>query len=158
VIPQDRLREALVLDWTVRDNVALGRQRSLARAQYAEAARDVIARFDVRPANADAAAGMLSGGNQQKIVVGRALLSDPKLVVAYQPTRGIDIGAAALVQSRLIEARNSGVGVLLISFELDEIFALADRVLVMAGGRFVGTFTREAIDRGRIGALMAGHT
>ncbi|HTJ25520.1 MAG TPA: ATP-binding cassette domain-containing protein [Candidatus Limnocylindria bacterium] len=157
VIPQDRLREALVLDWNVRDNVVLGRQRTLPIAKHADAARTVIERFDVRPPDQEAIVGMLSGGNQQKIVVGRALTSEPRLVVAYQPTRGIDIGAAALVQSRLIEARNAGVGVLLISFELDEIFALADRVLVLANGRFVGTFEREAIDRGRIGALMAGH-
>jgi ABC-type uncharacterized transport system ATPase subunit len=85
----------------------------------------------------------LSGGNQQKIVVGRALAGAPKLVVAYQPTRGIDIGAAALVQSRLIEARNAGAGVLLISFELDEIFACADRVLVLARP-FAGEFSRDA--------------
>jgi len=156
VIPQDRRHEALVLDWTVRDNVALGRQRSLPPRAYAEAAREVIARFDVRPPNPDTIAGALSGGNQQKIVVGRTLASAPKLVVAYQPTRGIDVGAAALVQSRLIEARNAGAGVLLISFELDEIFACADRVLVIAGGRFVGAFDRASVDRGRIGALMAG--
>jgi ABC-type uncharacterized transport system ATPase subunit len=98
----------------------------------------------------------LSGGNQQKVVVGRVLGAAPKLVIAYQPTRGIDVGAATLVQSRLIEARNAGVAVLLISFELDEIFALADRVLVMSGGAFAGSFERAEIDRGRIGALMAG--
>jgi simple sugar transport system ATP-binding protein len=135
----------------------LGRQRSLAPAQYAAAAREVIERFDVRPPNADAIVDQLSGGNQQKLVVGRMLAGAPRLVVAYQPTRGIDIGAAALVQSRLIEARNAGAGVLLISFELDEIFACADRVLVIAGGRFVGAFERANIDRGRIGTLMAGH-
>ncbi len=156
VIPQDRRGEALVLDWSVRDNVALGRQRTLAPARYGEAARAVIAAFDVRPPDPDAIAGALSGGNQQKLVVGRTLAAAPKLIVAYQPTRGIDIGAAALVQSRLIEARNAGAGVLLISFELDEIFALADRVLVLSRGRFVGAFDRAAIDRGRIGALMAG--
>lgn len=157
VIPQDRRGEALVLDWTVRDNVALGRQRTLPLRAFDGAARDVIERFDVRPPNADAAVSGLSGGNQQKIVVGRALAGTPKLVVAYQPTRGIDVGAAALVQSRLIEARNAGAGVLLISFELDEIFACADRVLVIANGTFVGTFERADVDRGRIGALMAGH-
>jgi simple sugar transport system ATP-binding protein len=157
VIPQDRRHEALVLDWNVRDNVVLGRQRTLARSQYADAAREVIERFDVRPPDPDAIVGALSGGNQQKIVVGRTLAAQAKLVVAYQPTRGIDIGAAALVQSRLIEARNAGVGVLLISFELDEIFACADRVLVIANGKFAGSFDRAAIDRGRIGALMAGH-
>ena len=158
VIPQDRLGEALVLDWTVRDNVVLGRQRMLPRVKYGDAAREVITAFDVRPANPDAIVGMLSGGNQQKIVVGRALSSAPRFVLAYQPTRGIDIGAAALVQSRLIEARNAGVGILLISLELDEIFALSDRVLVLADGRFVGAFARDEIDRGRIGALMAGET
>jgi len=157
VIPQDRLREALVLDWSVRDNAALGRQRTLPLARFDAAAREIIERFDVRPPNPGAIVGALSGGNQQKIVVGRALLGAPRLLVAYQPTRGIDIGAAALVQSRLIEARNAGVGVLLISFELDEIFACADRVLVISDGRFVGTFAHDEIDRGRIGALMAGH-
>lgn len=157
VIPQDRLREALVLDWTVRDNAALGRQRTLPLARFDAAAREIIERFDVRPPNPDAIVGALSGGNQQKIVVGRALLGAPRLLIAYQPTRGIDVGAAALVQSRLIEARNAGVGVLLISFELDEIFACADRVLVISDGRFVGSFAQGEIDRGRIGALMAGH-
>jgi simple sugar transport system ATP-binding protein len=157
VIPQDRRHEALVLDWNVRDNVVLGRQRALSIARYGDAAREVIERFDVRPPDQNAVVGQLSGGNQQKIVVGRTLTSAPKLVVAYQPTRGIDIGAAALVQSRLIEARNAGAGVLLISFELDEIFACADRVLVIANGTFVGAFDRATIDRGRIGALMAGH-
>jgi general nucleoside transport system ATP-binding protein len=156
VIPQDRRHEALILDWNVRDNVVLGRQRTLPRAGYEAAAREVIDRFDVRPPDPGAIVGMLSGGNQQKIVVGRLLAGDPKLVVAYQPTRGIDVGASALVQSRLIEARNAGAGVLLISFELDEIFACADRVLVIAGGAFVGSFDRAAIDRGRVGALMAG--
>jgi ABC-type uncharacterized transport system ATPase subunit len=157
VIPQDRRGEALVLDWNVRDNAVLGRQRALALGAYGDAAREVIERFDVRPPDANAIVGQLSGGNQQKIVVGRTLAGAPKLVVAYQPTRGIDIGAAALVQSRLIEARNAGAGVLLISFELDEIFACADRVLVIAGGTFAGTFDRASVDRGRIGALMAGH-
>ena len=157
VIPQDRRHEALVLSWNVIDNVVLGRQRALARANYADAAREVIELFDVRPPDPQAIAGALSGGNQQKIVVGRTLTAQPKLVVAYQPTRGIDIGAAALVQSRLIEARNAGAGVLLISFELDEIFACADRVLVIANGTFAGEFDRANIDRGRIGALMAGH-
>jgi len=164
VIPQDRRNEALVLGWSVADNVALGRHRGaplrrgavLDRGAVLTAARDVIERFDVRPPEPNAIVDLLSGGNQQKIVVGRALAADPKLVVAYQPTRGIDVGAAALVQSHLIEARNAGVAVLLISFELDEIFALADRILVMYRGRIAGTFARAEVDRARIGALMAG--
>ena len=118
----------------------------------------MIERFDVRPPDANAIVGQLSGGNQQKLVVGRALAGAPRLVVAYQPTRGIDVGAAALVQSRLIEARNAGVGVLLISFELDEIFALADRVLVhLAAAASSARSSAARVDRGRIGALMAGH-
>lgn len=164
VIPQDRRSEALVLDWNIIDNVALGRQRrpplrhgvTLDRAVAQRFAADVIERFDVRPANPKAIVGALSGGNQQKLVVGRALADEPKLIVAYQPTRGIDIGAATLVGSRLIEARNAGAAVLLISFELDEIFALADRIYVMFGGTLAGEFDRAAIDRGRIGTLMAG--
>lgn len=166
VIPQDRLHEALVLDWSIVENVALGRQRRaplqrrgvIDRGVARAYATDVIERFDVRPPVASAIVGSLSGGNQQKVVVGRALAGEPRLIVAYQPTRGVDIGAATLLQSRLIEARNVGAAVLLISFELDEIFALADRVLVMFGGAFVGEFARAQIDRGRIGALMAGGT
>ena len=163
-IPQDRHTEALVLDWSVADNAALGQQRALRaglvrdRAAIATFAQSIVERYDVRPTDTGARIGALSGGNQQKVIVGRALESDPRFVLAYQPTRGIDIGAAALVQSRLIEARNRGVAVLLVSFELDEIFALADRVLVMYGGRIVGAFERGALDRTRIGALMAGAT
>jgi ABC-type uncharacterized transport system ATPase subunit len=117
-------------------------------AERARAARSdrTLRRAAARP---QAIVDALSGGNQQKVVVGRALGAHPKLIVAYQPTRGIDVGAATLVQSRLIEARNAGVAMLLISFELDEIFALADRVLVMSGGKFVGAFERANIDRGR---------
>jgi simple sugar transport system ATP-binding protein len=163
VIPQDRGREGLVLPWSIAENVALGDQgRAFARhgcidhRAVRERARNVVESFDVRTPSIDTPAAFLSGGNQQKVVVGRVLLGDPALVLAYQPTRGIDVGAAALLQSRLIEARNAGVAVLLISFELDEIFALADRILVLYRGRVSGTFTRAQFDRGRVGTLMAG--
>ena len=89
-------------------------------------------------------------------MVGRALACEPKFLVAYQPTRGVDIGAAALLQSRLIEARNAGAAVLLVSFELDEILELSDRVLVMYRGKVAGEFERASFDRAHIGALMAG--
>ena len=164
IIPQDRHREGLVLNWSIVDNTVLGRQRLpsarrgiLVDRRSARADAEAIAqRFDVRAASLDVAAGTLSGGNQQKIVVGRSLRGDPDFVLAYQPTRGIDVGAAALVQSRLIEARNAGAAILLISFELDEILALADRVLVMYRGAIAGEFSGANIDRGRIGNLMAG--
>ncbi len=164
IVPQDRHREGLVLNWSIVENAMLGRQhlpeshrgmlldRSVARAD----AEAISKRFDVRASSLEVPARTLSGGNQQKIVVGRALLGDPQFVLAYQPTRGIDVGAAVLVQSRLIEARNAGSAILLISFELDEILALADRVLVMYRGSIVAQLDGARIDRGRIGELMAG--
>ncbi|MEO6914042.1 MAG: ATP-binding cassette domain-containing protein [Candidatus Baltobacteraceae bacterium] len=164
IIPQDRLKEALVLNWSIVENAILGRQRNPGvhrgilldhRAARADA-QSIVERFDVRAASLDVAAKTLSGGNQQKLVVGRALHGEPRFVLAYQPTRGIDVGAAALVQSRLVEARNRGAAILLISFELDEILTIADRVLVLYRGRIVGRFERSAIDRSAIGRLMAG--
>ena len=164
IIPQDRHREGLVLGWSIVDNAILGRQHLegtgrgvlLDRAAARADAQTIVQSLDVRAASLDVAAGTLSGGNQQKIVVGRALLSNPQFVLAYQPTRGIDVGAAALVQSRLIEARNAGTAILLISFELDEILALADRVIVLYRGAIAGSFAGNEIDRARIGRLMAG--
>jgi general nucleoside transport system ATP-binding protein len=164
VIPQDRQFEALILNWSLVDNTLLGRQHrkaarrglTLDRVRARHDAESVRERFDVRAATLDVAVRTLSGGNQQKLVVGRALIDDPDLVLAYNPTRGIDIGAAALVQSRLIEARNRGAAVLLISFELDEILALADHVIVMYRGAVLGSFDRAHFDRVEIGRLMAG--
>ncbi|MDE2483208.1 MAG: ABC transporter ATP-binding protein [bacterium] len=164
VIPQDRHREALVMPWSIVENVMLGRQHrpelrrgaTLDRAHARADAQRIQERFDVRAATLDVPVRTLSGGNQQKIVVGRALIDDPNVVLAYNPTRGIDVGAAALVQSRLMQARNDGAAVLLISFELDEILALADRIAVMYRGRIVGEFERTNVDRGAIGRLMAG--
>ncbi|MHB1550482.1 MAG: ABC transporter ATP-binding protein [Vulcanimicrobiaceae bacterium] len=164
IIPQDRNKEALVMNWSIVDNALLGRQhtsrvrhgllldRSVARAD----AQVIVDRLDVRCATLDVAVKTLSGGNQQKLVVGRSLFGEPRFVLAYNPTRGIDVGAAALVQSRLIEARNGGAAVLLISFELDEILAVADRILVMYRGAIVGEFERANVDRATIGRLMAG--
>ena len=164
MIPQDRGREALIADWSIAENAILGRQRSrtFARAgtiDIAAAKRyagEMIERYDVRPADPNARCGALSGGNQQKIVVGRALAGKPRIVVAYGPTRGIDIAAATRVQSALLDARNAGAAVLLISFELDEILAIADRVIVLHAGRIAGSVARGDLDRASIGALMTG--
>ncbi|MFN2448220.1 MAG: ABC transporter ATP-binding protein, partial [Candidatus Baltobacteraceae bacterium] len=164
IIPQDRQREALVLDWSIVENVVLGRQHLAANrkgmlldgAAARANANAVIERLDVRAASPDVAVKTLSGGNQQKVVVGRALLDEPPIILAYQPTRGIDVGAAALVQSRLIEARNAGAAIVLVSFELDELLALSDRILVFYRGTIAGTFARGEFDRGKIGELMAG--
>jgi simple sugar transport system ATP-binding protein len=163
-IPQDRRREGLVLSWNLADNAILGdhgrvpfARRGLREARAADAfARDLVQRFDLRTRSIRARAATLSGGNQQKLVVGRALAHEPALIVAYQPTRGVDVAAAALVQSRLIEARNAGAAVLLAGFDLDELLALADRLFVMYRGAFVAEFARADFERGRIGAAMAG--
>jgi ABC-type uncharacterized transport system ATPase subunit len=163
-IPQDRRREGLVLSWSVSDNVVLGDH---GRAPFARGAtrdlvatdalaREIVERFDVRTPSLRTRVELLSGGNQQKLVVGRALSRDPKLILAYRPTRGIDIGAAALVQSHLIDARNAGRAILLVSFELDEIIALSDRILVLYRGTIAAEFARDDFDRTRIGAAMAG--
>ena len=164
VIPQDRQHEALVMPWTLVDNAVLGRQRlpgirrgaAIDRSRARADAAWIAQHFDVRTTSLDVPVRTLSGGNQQKLVVGRALIDEPRLIIAYNPTRGIDVGAAALVQSRLIQARNRGAAVLLISFDLDEILTLADRVLVLYRGTFAGSFTREAFDRAAIGRMMAG--
>jgi ABC-type uncharacterized transport system ATPase subunit len=164
VIPQDRHKEALVMDWSIIDNVLLGRQHraqarrgmTIDRVRARADAATIVERYDVRAASLDVAVKTLSGGNQQKIVVGRALIDAPELVLAYNPTRGVDVGAAALVQSRLMQARNNGAAVLLISFDLEEILTLADRILVMYRGKNAGEFDRENVDRMKIGCLMAG--
>ncbi len=163
-IAGDRQREGLVLAWSVAENAALGDQSRaemrrgalVDRGARERRARAIVAEFDVRPPSITSRVAALSGGNQQKIVVGRALGFAPQIVVAYAPTRGIDIGAAALVHARLLEARNAGVGILLVSFELDELFMLADRLLVLCNGSIVHACARAEFDRARIGAFMAG--
>jgi simple sugar transport system ATP-binding protein len=164
VIPQDRHREGLVMNWSIVENAILGRQHlpgirngvTIDRTRARADAQWIVDNFDVRAASLDVAVKTLSGGNQQKIVVGRALIDKPPFVLAYNPTRGIDVGAAALVQSRLMQARNEGAAILLISFELDEILTLADRILVMYRGRVLGSFDRNEVDRAAIGRMMAG--
>ena len=163
-IPRDRQREGLVLDWTLAENLALGDQRRrplrrglfFDRAAARARARDVTARFDVRAPSLEARASALSGGNQQKLLAGRALAVRPRLLLACEPTRGIDVGAAALLRSRVIEARNAGVAVLLVSLELDELFELADRIVVLFRGARAGEFARDGFDRARGGAALAG--
>jgi ABC-type uncharacterized transport system ATPase subunit len=164
VIPQDRHVEGLVLNFTIADNAILGRQDVrgvrngllLDRVRARNDAKNIVERFDVRTPSVDVLVRTLSGGNQQKLLVGRSLIDQPRFLLAYNPTRGIDVGATALVQSRLLEARNGGTAILLISFELDEVLALSDRVLVMYRGKIVGSFERTNLDRGKIGRLMAG--
>ena len=164
-VPEDRRAEGLVLAFTVADNFILGKQdhapfshRGVLDSDVISANGDRLAKeFDVRPPNARAIVGNLSGGNQQKVVLGRELSEQPKLIVVNQPTRGLDIGSTEYVWERLLEQRGRGCGVLLISSELDEIRALSDRIAVMFEGRIVATLPAADATEERLGLLMAGH-
>jgi simple sugar transport system ATP-binding protein len=115
-----------------------------------------VEQYDVRPGRLDVTAASLSGGNQQKLVVARELAADPGLLLASQPTRGVDIGAIEFIHDKILELRARGAGVLLISSELDEVLKLSDRLLVMYRGRVVGAFSRGEFDEKVISRLMAG--
>jgi simple sugar transport system ATP-binding protein len=164
-VPEDRRIEGLVLPFTVADNFILGKQDRMPYARRGVLQRDAIAKdgdrlakeFDVRPPNPGAIVGTLSGGNQQKVVLGREISEQPKLIVISQPTRGLDIAATEYVHERLLEQRARGCGILLISSELDEIRALSDRIAVMFEGKIVATLDAKDADEQRLGLLMAGH-
>jgi simple sugar transport system ATP-binding protein len=165
-IPEDRQRRALVAEMTLEENVALGRQ---AVAPFARGplidfsgrrarAMTLLEANDVRPRDPLLRVGTLSGGNQQKLVVARELDSAPKVLVVVQPTRGLDIAAVEAVRSRLLAERARGCAVLLVSLDLDEVLALADRVLVMFEGVLTDALDRGAFDEPRIGRSMLGVT
>jgi simple sugar transport system ATP-binding protein len=163
-VPEDRRERGLVLPYTVADNLILGMEssRQFSRAgllnfrRILSWARDLVGRFDVRPPRPDLPVGNLSGGNQQKVVLAREFSENPALLVAAQPTRGLDVGAAQFVHERLVEKRDQGTAILLISAELDEILALADRIAVIYEGRIMGTFEAGEADEDQIGLLMTG--
>jgi general nucleoside transport system ATP-binding protein len=164
-VPDDRSDEGLVLDLPVYENAALRRERRadvrgrglLSPRRMREHARSVVEASDVRPASVDARAGALSGGNQQKLLVGRELADDPRVLVVSQPTRGVDIAASRAIHRRLLAARDAGRAVLLNSLDLDEIKLLSDRILVMFDGQIVGELARGAATDEALGLLMAGH-
>jgi simple sugar transport system ATP-binding protein len=164
VIPGDRHHEALLLDRPVRENFLLGLQRnaSFSRAGFlnpgnlTQAATRAMEVYDVRPRDLAIPAGRLSGGNQQKLVVAREFERRPGVLIAAQPTRGVDVGAIEFIHSRIVRARDEGAGILLISFELDEILALSDRILVMYEGRMVAEFTRGEVSECDLGLKMGG--
>ncbi len=164
-VPEDRRAEGLVLAFTVADNFILGKQdhapfsrRGVLVNEAIRANGDRLAtEFDVRPPNARAIVANLSGGNQQKVVLGRELCEEPRLIVISQPTRGLDIGSTEYVWERLLEQRARGCAVLLVSSELDEIRALSDRIAVLFEGRVVATLPAAQATEERLGLLMAGH-
>jgi simple sugar transport system ATP-binding protein len=155
-IPEDRHRDAVVLPFSLTENAAIrnsGIRRGVIRwAREAERVRELMTSFDVRATGPAAAIQTLSGGNQQKFVLARELSDNPRLIIAENPTRGLDIRASAFVRQQLRSARDSGVAVVLYSSDLDEIIDLADRVLVVHAGRV----SEVALDRTMIGAAMLG--
>ncbi len=163
-IPEDRHRRGLVLPMTVWENVILGhhyRHEFVAHGLLNRPAIDAfveteIAEFDIRLANAEVPAYALSGGNQQKVIVAREFSFAPKVLIAAQPTRGLDIGATEFVERRLLEARAAGMAVLLVSANLEEVLTLADRVGVMYGGEVVAEFPRGAATPAELGLYMTG--
>ena len=120
-----------------------------------EHAAVMVKEFDIRPHDPEYLAGGLSGGNQQKVILAREVDRDPKVMLAIQPTRGLDIGAIEFVRSKLVEERSKGKAVLLISTDLDEIRSLSDRILVIHGGRFMGEVSAD-VDISTLGLMMAG--
>lgn len=163
-IPEDRHRTAIFERMSVTDNAVAeeagrpqfsrwGLRRRGETRRFAEA---LVSDFDVRLGSVEQSIGSLSGGNQQKVVLGRALSRDPRLIIAVQPTRGLDIGATAFLQSRLLERRAAGAAVLLISTELDEVLALSDRIVVLFKGQVTGVVERAQFSVEKLGLMMAG--
>jgi len=161
-VPEDRQRQGLVLPFDIRENAVLGRLErcgpgTLVRPAVLQArAETMIGDFDIRPPVADRPAGVLSGGNQQKVVVARETAENPPILLLGQPTRGVDIATIALIHSRIIELRNRGCALLLVSADLDEIFALSDRIVTLCSGRLAGPLETRSADRSVVGMMMAG--
>ena len=164
-VPEDRQRMGLVIPFSARESAILGCQDEpdlqrrglrLRRAAVAASFRRQAAEYDVRPPDGVLPTSAFSGGNQQKIVLARELDRDPDLLLVGQPTRGVDIGAIEFIHRRLVALRDAGKAVLLVSVELDEILALADRILVMHDGRIVGEVPQAAATERAIGLMMAG--
>jgi ABC-type uncharacterized transport system ATPase subunit len=162
-VPQDRLAEGLIADFSIIENLALddpqlqrGWLRPISRKKLLARTNEVLETYDVRSSGPKARARQLSGGNQQKVVLARALSSQPRLVIASHPFRGLDIGASAFVRDTLLAARDGGAGILLISPDLDEVLSLADTICVMRSGSIVATIPADAAERHEVGRLMLG--
>jgi ABC-type uncharacterized transport system ATPase subunit len=163
-VPEDRLRVGVVGSFSAEDNAILGyharphynRGGFLARHVIREDCQSKMASFDVRPPNPSLRITAFSGGNQQKIVLAREIDCGPSILIVGQPTRGVDIGAIEFIHRRLVELRDAGKAVLVVSVELDEIMGLSDRILVMAGGEIVGEVAGAGATEEALGLLMAG--
>jgi simple sugar transport system ATP-binding protein len=162
-VPEDRSVDGLVKEFSIAENLMLDRSHSapfvaggtVQRRALDEFAREKITEFDIRTQGPQQAAGRLSGGNQQKVVLARELSRELSLFVAAQPTRGVDVGSIEFIHTRIVATRDSGIPVIVISTELDEATALADRIMVMYRGKVVGIVPGDT-PRETLGLMMAG--
>ena len=165
-VPEDRQRSGLVTAFSAAENAILGYQGDpafragpfLSPARIEAHARTAFAAYDVRPPDPALKTAKFSGGNQQKIVLAREIERHPRVLLVGQPTRGVDIGAIEFIHRRLVELRDAGVAILLVSVELEEVMALSDRILALCGGRITGERAAERADERELGLLMAGVT
>ena len=163
-IPEDRQKRGLILEYPVKDNLILenvhnepfSTKGKLNFKNIDENANELVEKFDIRPRDINQKAQSLSGGNQQKVIIAREISNNPDVLIASQPTRGLDVGAIEFIHQYLVELRNNNKAVLLISFELDEIMDLSDRILVIFDGKIVGEKDPKETDEFEIGRLMAG--
>jgi simple sugar transport system ATP-binding protein len=164
-IPEDRYATGLIADMSVWENLIAERYRSDAMQRFGFFRRNaalayadaIIAEYDVRCPSPHMTTRLLSGGNMQKLILGRTLSHDPRLIVANQPTRGLDVGAVSFVRERLLEAKERGAGILLISEDLDELLDLSDHLVVMFEGRTSTPLRHEEGSIRKLGLMMAGH-
>ncbi len=164
-IPEDRQKRGLILSLPLTDNFVVKeyyrepfrRGALLNKDEIKDYSQKIIDEYDVRSGEGiSSLAGMLSGGNQQKAIIGREITADPKLLIAVQPTRGLDVGAIEFIHRRLVAHRDEGNAVLLVSFELDEIFNLSDRIAVINAGRLIDTVQTSETDEYAVGLMMTG--
>ncbi|MBN1499614.1 MAG: ABC transporter ATP-binding protein [Spirochaetes bacterium] len=163
-IPEDRQKHGLVMNFNVAENMILenysknpfSKNGILNFNAIKKYANDLIAKFDVRPDDPYHKAGSLSGGNQQKVIIAREVSNDPDVLIAAQPTRGLDVGAIEFVHKSLVDQRNRGKAVLLVSLELDEIMNVSDRIAVIYEGKVAGVIDAKGADENEIGLMMAG--
>jgi len=161
-VPEDRSTQGLVRPMSVLHNFSLASLSWLSRGGFIDRAaeetlaRDGVARFSVKTSSLGQIVGRLSGGNQQKIVLGKWLANDPKILILDEPTRGIDVGAKAEIHRLMSELAGQGLAILMISSELPEVLGMSDRVLVMREGRFVAEFARADATPQAVGAAMMG--
>ena len=164
-IPEDRHKRGLILDYTVENNMVLKAYKNepfsknglINEEKITEYANEIIENFDVRSGEGGKSiARSLSGGNQQKAIIGREVASNPDLLIAVQPTRGLDVGSIEYIHKRLVEQRDNGKAVLLVSLELDEILNVSDRIAVVNNGELIGIIDAKDADENKVGLMMAG--